>query len=121
MDDLIKRCDVLEDIDEGADLLRTVLDEMDLVGSDREEFEFGLELLGALIDDIKQIPSAEPERKKGKWIKVHGFCTLGGDPVWKCSECGKGVHVYGVESYRTDISDGQWKACPGCGAEMIKD
>ena len=63
----------------------------------------------------------EPERKKGRWIEMHGFCTPGGDPVWKCSECGKGIHVCGVETYRTDISDGQWKACPGCGAEMIKD
>lgn len=60
------------------------------------------------------------ERKTGKWVEVHGYCTPGGDPVWCCSECGKGVHVYGIEhgTYGADISDGQWKACPNCSALM---
>ena len=63
---------------------------------------------------------ADYEPKTGKWIKVHGFCTPGGDPVWACSECGKGVHVYGIEhgTYGADVSDGQWKACPNCGCIM---
>jgi rubrerythrin len=59
--------------------------------------------------------------KKGKWLKVGGYFTPGGDPVWMCSECGKGIHVYGIEanSYNSDITDGhQWVACPNCGAEM---
>ena len=57
----------------------------------------------------------------GEWVKVHGFCTPGGDPVWKCSNCGKGMHVYGVEhgSYGADIAEHQWVACPSCGAVMI--
>ena len=60
------------------------------------------------------------KRKTGKWIEVHGYCTPGGDPVWACSECGKGIHVYGIEhgTYGADIADGQWKACPNCGARM---
>ena len=51
---------------------------------------------------------------------VTGFCTPGGDPVWMCSECGKGMHVYGIEhgSYVSDIADHQWVACPNCGALM---
>lgn len=71
-------------------------------------------------DAVLALPSMGTERKKGKWIKIPGFCTPGGDPVWACSECGKGVHVYGIEhrSYQADISDDQWKACPNCGAEM---
>lgn len=71
---------------------------------------------------MNDIPSAEPERKKGKWIEVHGYVTPGGDPVWKCSECGKGMHVYGIEapSYNRDYADGQWVACPNCGAEMTR-
>ena len=69
---------------------------------------------------MKQWFEHKPERKTGKWVKVHGFCTPGGDPVWACSECGKGVHVYGIEhgTYGADVSDGQWKACPNCGAMM---
>ena len=79
--------------------------------------------LDTAYDIIKDLPSAEPERKKGKWIEVHGYATPGGDPVWKCSECGKGIHVYGIEapSYNRDYTDGhQWVACPNCGAEMTR-
>jgi hypothetical protein len=75
MDDLIKRCDVLENIDESADLLRTVLDEMDLVGIEREKFGYGLGLLEALIDDIKQMPSAESE-------------------ITRCKDCKNSEHWY---------------------------
>ena len=57
----------------------------------------------------------------GEWVKVHGFVTPGGDPVWRCSNCGKGIHVFGVEhhSYGADIADNQWVACPNCGTIMI--
>ena len=77
-----------------------------------------------LCDKLNFVPAIEeeqPERKRGHWIAVHGFCTPGGDPVWACSECGKGVHVYGIEhgTYGADVSDGQWKACPNCGAVMV--
>ena len=59
--------------------------------------------------------------KAGYWIKMSGYCTPGGDPVWCCSECGKGVHVYGTETstYGKDIADHQWVTCPNCGAVMI--
>lgn len=63
-------------------------------------------------------------RKTGKWVKARGsWCTPGGDPVWECSECGKGIHTYGIEhgSYGTDIADHQWVACPNCGALMIEE
>jgi hypothetical protein len=72
---------------------------------------------------INSIPAADVvERKKGKWVKARGsWFTPGGDPVWECSLCGKGTHVYGIEhgSYGSDIADGQWIACPNCGAEMV--
>ena len=61
---------------------------------------------------------------RGRWVKARGsWCTPGGDPVWECSECGKGQHVYGIEhgSYGADVADGQWVTCPNCGAEMRKD
>ena len=56
----------------------------------------------------------------GRWVRVHGYATPGGDPVWACSKCGKGRHTYGIEhgSYGADIADGQWVACPNCGAQM---
>lgn len=63
----------------------------------------------------------ETGRAPARWVRLHGFATPGGDPVWACSQCGKGIHVYGIEAgtYNHDISDGQWKACPNCGAFMM--
>lgn len=74
-------------------------------------------------DTIRALPSAELGRKKGHWVKVGGYFTPGGDPVWKCSECGKGMHVYGIEaiSYNSNYADGQWVACPNCGADMTEE
>ena len=68
---------------------------------------------------VQVLPSAEP-RPRGKWIKVHGFATPGGDPVWRCSECGKGLHTYGIEAstYGADIAEHQWVSCPNCGVRM---
>lgn len=73
------------------------------------------------VDDADTV-DAEPVRH-GRWVKVHGYCTPGGDPVWACSECGKGVHVYGIEhgTYGADIADDQWVSCPNCGAKMDGD
>jgi len=69
---------------------------------------------------FNNIPAVE-KRKKGKWVRtIKRYATPGGDPVWECSECGKGTHTYGIEysSYSSDISDGQWVSCPNCGADM---
>ena len=68
----------------------------------------------------KNAPSVAPTERMGEWIKVSGYATPGGDPVWECSECGKGRHVYGIEasSYQRDVSDQQWVACPNCGTKM---
>lgn len=70
--------------------------------------------LGEKMDDVQPVVH-------GRWIKARGsWCTPGGDPVWECSECGKGMHVYGIEhgTYGSDVADGQWVACPNCGARM---
>lgn len=74
-------------------------------------------------DDVTRLLSLPEVRplKEGHWVKARGsWCTPGGDPVWECSECGKGVHVYGIEhgTYGSDIADGQWVSCPNCGAKM---
>ena len=72
----------------------------------------------ALIKDLPTVDAVPVVH--GKWVKENGYATPGGDPVWKCSICGKGIHVYGVEhgSYGADIADGQWVSCPNCGAVM---
>ena len=61
---------------------------------------------------VSNIPSAEPERKKGKWIKedLSGYLTPGGNSIYHCSECG---HTEGPYPHPrlTDF-------CPDCGADM---
>ena len=73
-------------------------------------------------EELQELIDRFPEEKprKGKWIRVGGYVTLGGDPVWRCSNCGKGKHVWGIEhnSYGADVADHQWVACPNCGIEM---
>lgn len=71
--------------------------------------------------DVADAPAADVQPVvHGRWEMVGGYCTPGGDPVWRCSNCHKGTHVYGIEhgTYGKDVSDGQWVACPNCGAKM---
>jgi len=74
------------------------------------------------LTDIENCPTVDmTEVRHGRWIKARGsWATPGGDPVWECSECGKGRHCFGVEhgTYGSDIADGQWVSCPNCGARM---
>ena len=58
------------------------------------------------MEDIS-LPSAQPERKKGKWIENSEPNQLGKNGVWywKCSNCG---HI-GIDSFNF---------CHFCGADM---
>lgn len=56
------------------------------------------------IDAIRELPTAQPERKTGKWIEREGIYG-----VAYCSECG-----YELRMNNTNY-------CPNCGAEMRKD
>ena len=65
---------------------------------------------------IRALPSAQPERKKGKRIKIPEFC---GDDVsgfidnhFSCSECKKEAEINSWGFYI--LSD----FCPNCGADM---
>ena len=52
---------------------------------------------------INNLPSAQPERKKGKW-EIYVISMLDGEGC-KCSECGSEGAPY-------------YDFCPGCGADM---
>lgn len=60
-------------------------------------------------EDVRQslstMPSAQPERKKGKWI----WHT---SDIWECSECGRRTHVDEC------MEKPMYEWCPYCGAEM---
>ena len=76
-----------------------------------------------IIDVIKHLPSAQPERKKGRWIPVDSYSAFGGDeatwmahgnPVafYYCSECKE-------QAYAGEDGESLLTAyCPNCGADM---
>jgi len=69
-------------------------------------------IAGDVLKQIDDIPSAEPECKKGEWIKedLSGYLTPGGNSIYHCSECGH--------------REGPWphprltNFCPNCGVDM---
>lgn len=65
-EDCISRQAAIDTLDVGAEVLRRVLDNADVVGVEREKFEWGLGLIESYISDMKELPSAQPERRRGE-------------------------------------------------------
>ena len=102
MDDCISRTQAIDTLDVGAELLRRVLDDMDVVGVERAKYEWGLGLIESYISDMKELPSAQPERPKGEWIHQAKFGRI------ECDQCGK--------VFRNSFVPKNF--CPNCGADM---
>ena len=91
----------------------------DLYWMDERLLNFKKEI-DVTFDKIKALPSAQPERKKGKWVAV----TEDGD-VYKriCSCCGQEAFFQNddpdelYDGGRYELSD----FCPHCGADMKED
>ena len=89
MDDLISRQAALEKVRAMQTYKLFMGDDMILV--DKAEVQ----------TELMMLPSAQPERMRGKWIDD-------GDPfMWECGCCGYRVKRYNNTRY-----------CPNCGAEM---
>lgn len=117
MSDLISRQDVL-------DVFRNLaFDHIFQCGEYYGEDERQLTIINAekAIDVIESLPSAESERKKGKWIDERPNCYT--RKVY-CSECGQ-VALNEVKSEgnvyypRNTFDFALSNYCPNCGAEMI--
>ena len=54
---------------------------------------------------VNALPSVTPARKKGKWIYSGSYDEVG---ILFCSKC----------KHEIDVSEGYFKYCPNCGAEM---
>lgn len=52
----------------------------------------------SIVDLLRDLPSAQPERKTGRWTKIHW-------KAFRCSECNR------LSEFCTDF-------CPNCGADM---
>jgi hypothetical protein len=71
------------------------------------------EALGSAEGAIGNLPSAEPERKRGKWIPIQRTFFSKKVVQVKCSECGNLLDLIGVNCGRGDAN-----YCPNCGAKM---
>ena len=67
-------------------------------------------------DVLHEVPSAEPERKKGRWIKMTGMMPPEYHGHYECSECQ--WHMKGVRS--SWAKEEELTYCPNCGARMDK-
>ena len=86
VNDTISRQAALEALSVGKELLSRVLDEIDVVGADREKYSWWLGLIEANIKDIEELPSAQPEssipiswiEKQIDWLKSmdNGFSDI---------------------------------------------
>lgn len=88
-----------------------LIDRQDAIDAVKGRFSMPVDNLIAEV--IGQLPSAQPERKTGRWIKEN--IVLTSDPPqyrWHCSECGRVVHGF-TTGVLTDY-------CPNCGTKMRK-
>lgn len=68
---------------------------------------------------LSRLPSAEPQRKKGKWIKMSDVDGV----YWACSECGEELPRVSKFDPQFDLfprlkSIEKTNYCPNCGADM---
>ena len=66
-DNLISRQAAIDALDVGAEVLRRVLDEADVVGAERAKYEWGLGLIESYIADVNDLPSAQSEPHYDEW------------------------------------------------------
>lgn len=61
---------------------------------------------------LKDLPSAQPQRMRGRWIDAHRYGWSGAYWFIKCGNCG-----YERRDDNHDL-DVEYKFCPNCGADM---
>lgn len=117
MNDLISRQAAIKALSFDKELLNRALDDMDMVGIDREKYTWGLGLVESYIADIEDLPTAQPERKTGKWVFEDGSPINRGLKMMEtavCSQCGHIAPGYSFWDCDLELTN----FCPNCGAEM---
>ena len=94
--------DVIENMEAELELCNKVLDDLDIIGTERAIHRRVAEMLREQIDFVKELPQVEPEPRKGKWVRNEYGTTL-------CSECG---------GARRDNRIAYIGWCNKCGAKM---
>ena len=75
-----------------------------------------LNMLKAVLFELRFLPSAEPERKTAEWI----YGENDGQDGWYCSKCGLFIPWY-YEYYGLDNIDfiANFRTCPKCDRKML--
>lgn len=98
MSDLISRQDAIDEIREVYEY------EFPTASGEFDEF-----VVSIIPNILRNLPSEEPEKKNGKWIKEdRGHVEYTG----VCSECGFSSIWYDTQEY--------FNFCPNCGARMTR-
>lgn len=102
MDDTISRQAAIDAIEEYSDRLQMVN------WKENSGVPYKVHALNWCVNTIRELPSAEPERKKGKWIATQEW----GGRNYSCSCCKFSFIV------DTCMLEPMWNFCPNCGAEI---
>lgn len=70
---------------------------------------------GRSVEAIRNLPSAQPERKTGKWNAYYHGINETPSFTYSCNQCGYSA-PYGL--YGGKYSQKEWNFCPNCGAKM---
>ena len=73
-------------------------------------------IIGKMQNVVSNLPSAQPERKRGRWIYGEDNPGTGRDG-WFCSEC----EHFEMWDYSVDMKSAELNLpnyCPNCGADM---
>lgn len=97
MNDTIYRCQAI-------DTMQMFIDSLDKESPAYKSLSIAFD---RCIIELKRMPSAQPQRKTGKWI-YHSNWEADGECGYECSECGMG-------------SDVDYNYCMRCGARMVKE
>ena len=106
MSDLISKQAAIDVLTENKEMINAVLDSLTLDYNTRRNEEQRRGQINEDIETIKALPSAQAERKTGRWFSDVAYYDEDGCPciVSRCSECGE---AYPESNF-----------CPNCGARM---
>ena len=71
--DTISRQAAIDVLSLGKEILSRALDDMDVVGTEREKYSWGLKLIESNIEDMKELSSAQPEPQSRIEKELHGL------------------------------------------------
>lgn len=116
-DDTISRQAAIDELSLYAEMLMRVLDDLDVVGNEREKYTWGLGVIEECIKDMKELPSSQPEQR---WILVTEklpeecgeYLVTKKDVGWNCEEYYKNDITYWDTSFHKANEVVAWMPLP---------